>query len=110
MSNCRRITHRSTFKPLAAMLSSPMCSTRKGSSLKATAQGFNFVDIFSSSGRLLERLERGGWLNAPWGLALAPLDFGRFSKVLPIGRFAGTRDTESGSFTAAYDLAPGKAA
>jgi uncharacterized protein (TIGR03118 family) len=83
---------------------------QKGEQFESDGPGIDVVDTFSSSGRLLERLERGGWLNAPWGLALAPLDFGCFSKVLLIGQFAGTRDTESSGFTAACDLAPGKAA
>jgi uncharacterized protein (TIGR03118 family) len=70
--------------------------------------GFGFVDIFSSSGRLLRRLEHGDWLNAPWGVALAPLDFGRFSHDLLIGQFAGGGNTQSSGFIAAYDLATGK--
>jgi uncharacterized protein (TIGR03118 family) len=56
----------------------------------------------------LQRLEHGDWLNAPWGVALAPLDFGRFSHDLLIGQFAGGGDTESSGFIAAYDLATGK--
>jgi len=41
-------------------------------------------------------------------VALAPLDFGRFSHDLLIGQFAGGGDTESSGFIAAYDLATGK--
>jgi uncharacterized protein (TIGR03118 family) len=70
--------------------------------------GLGFVDIYSSSGRLLRRLEQGDWLNAPWGVALAPLDFGRFSHDLLVGQFAGGGDTQSSGFIAAYDLATGK--
>jgi uncharacterized protein (TIGR03118 family) len=70
--------------------------------------GLGFVDIYSSTGRLLRRLEHGDWLNAPWGVALAPLDFGRFSHDLLIGQFAGGGDTQSSGFIAAYDLATGK--
>jgi len=66
------------------------------------------VDIYSSTGRLLRRLEHGDWLNAPWGVALAPLDFGRFSHDLLIGQFAGGGETQSSGFIAAYDLATGK--
>lgn len=67
-----------------------------------------FVDIYSSGGQLLRRLEHGDWLNAPWGVALAPLDFGRFSHDLLIAQFAGGGTTESSGYTAAYDLATGK--
>jgi uncharacterized protein (TIGR03118 family) len=70
--------------------------------------GLRFVDIYTSSGRLLQRLEHGDWLNAPWGVALAPLDFGRFSHDLLIGQFAGGGDTQSSGFIAAYDLTTGK--
>lgn len=49
--------------------------------------GLGFVDAFSPSGRLLMRLEHGGWFNAPWGLTLAPTDFGPFSHKLIVGQF-----------------------
>ena len=70
--------------------------------------GLGFADIYSSTGQLLRRLEHGDWLNAPWGVALAPLDFGAFSHDLLIGQFAGGGDTQSSGFIAAYDLATGK--
>jgi uncharacterized protein (TIGR03118 family) len=55
--------------------------------------GFGFVDVFDSNGNLLRRLASGGRLNAPWGIALAPADFGRFSHYLLIGNFGdGTID------------------
>jgi len=56
----------------------------------------------------VQRLEHGDWLNAPWGVVLAPLDFGRFSHELLIGQFAGGGNTQSSGFIAAYDLATGK--
>lgn len=60
----------------------------EGSGFEAGGPGLGFVDIYSSTGRLLRRLEHGDWLNAPWGVALAPLDFGRFSHDLLMGQFA----------------------
>lgn len=66
------------------------------------------MDIFSSTGQFVRRLQHGDWLNAPWGVALAPLDFGAFSHDLLIGQFAGGGDTQSSGFIAAYDLATGK--
>jgi len=80
----------------------------EGSRFETDGPGLGFVDIYSSTGQLLQRLEHGDWLNAPWGVALAPLDFGRFSHDLLIGQFAGGGDTESSGFIAAYDLATGK--
>jgi len=81
---------------------------QEGSPFEADGPGLGFVDIYTSTGRLLRRLEHGDWLNAPWGVALAPLDFGRFSHDLLIGQFAGGGDTQSSGFIAAYDLATGK--
>ena len=51
-----------------------------------------FVDVFTTAGKLLQRLQNvPGNLSAPWGVALAPQDFGFFSHALLIGnRFAGT--------------------
>jgi uncharacterized protein (TIGR03118 family) len=49
--------------------------------------GLGFVDVFSPRGRLLMRLERGDWFNAPFGLVLAPTDFGSFSHKLLVGQF-----------------------
>ncbi|HEX3436813.1 MAG TPA: TIGR03118 family protein [Pseudacidobacterium sp.] len=79
-----------------------------GNPVETDGPGFGYVDIYSSSGRLLRRLEHGDWLNAPWGVALAPLDFGQFSHDLLIGQFAGGGDTQSSGYIAAYDLATGR--
>jgi uncharacterized protein (TIGR03118 family) len=70
--------------------------------------GRGYVDIFDSAGHLLQRLEHGDWLNFPWGVALAPLDFGRFSHDLLVAQFGAGGDTESAGEIAAYDLATGK--
>jgi uncharacterized protein (TIGR03118 family) len=80
----------------------------EGARFETDGPGLGFVDIYSSTGRLLRRLEHGDWLNAPWGVALAPPDFGRFSHDLLIGQFAGGGNTQSSGFIAAYDLATGK--
>ena len=45
----------------------------EGARFETDGPGLGFVDIFSSTGRLLRRLQHGDWLNAPWGVALAPL-------------------------------------
>ncbi|KWK23171.1 hypothetical protein WT77_17600 [Burkholderia stagnalis] len=49
--------------------------------------GFGLVDVFSPSGQFLQRFATGGPLNAPWGVALAPADFGRFSHAVLVGNF-----------------------
>jgi uncharacterized protein (TIGR03118 family) len=59
-----------------------------------------FVDLFNTRGEMVRRLQAGSWLLAPWGVALAPQDFGFFSHDLLIGnRFGGT--------ISAYDIATG---
>jgi uncharacterized protein (TIGR03118 family) len=50
-------------------------------------QSLGFVDKFDTNGVLLGRVVTRGQLNAPWGLALAPGDFGRFSGDLLVGNF-----------------------
>jgi uncharacterized protein (TIGR03118 family) len=52
-----------------------------------TDHGSGFVDVFDTSGHLLQRLILGNHLNAPWGLALAPGNFGPFSDALLVGNF-----------------------
>jgi uncharacterized protein (TIGR03118 family) len=48
----------------------------------------------------LDRFASGGVLNSPWGVALAPADFGQFSRHLLIGNFGDGRinafDVQSG--------------
>jgi uncharacterized protein (TIGR03118 family) len=49
--------------------------------------GNGFVDVYDTSGNLVTRLISRGDLNSPWGLALAPADFGAFSGDLLVGNF-----------------------
>ena len=49
--------------------------------------GLGYVDVFDLKGNLLLRLQHGRFLNAPWGIAEAPGDFGVFSHRLLIGNF-----------------------
>ncbi len=49
--------------------------------------GLGFVDVFDTNGHLLQRLVSQGQLNAPWGLALAPRNFGAFGGDLLVGNF-----------------------
>ncbi len=79
-----------------------------GDPFETPGPGLGYVDIYSTDGRLLRRLEHGDWLNAPWGVTLAPLDFGRFSHHLLVSNFAAGGTTQSAGFISAYDLATGK--
>ena len=49
--------------------------------------GLGFVDEFSLSGQKIATLVSHGPLNAPWGLAIAPADFGQFKGALLVGNF-----------------------
>jgi uncharacterized protein (TIGR03118 family) len=44
-----------------------------------------FVDIFSEAGVLQKRFTSDSHLNQPWGMALAPANFGAFSNALLVG-------------------------
>jgi len=50
-----------------------------------------FVDVYSESGALVKRFATHGVLNSPWGMTIAPADFGRFSGDLLIGNFGDGR-------------------
>jgi uncharacterized protein (TIGR03118 family) len=60
---------------------------KPGSTDEDHGPGLGFVDVFDVFGNLLLRLKQHISLNAPWGIALAPGDFGPFSHRLLIGNF-----------------------
>jgi uncharacterized protein (TIGR03118 family) len=64
--------------------------------------GNGFVDLFAPDGTLLMRLKHGPWLNSPWGIALAPDNFGKLSGQLLVGNFGSgqiaTFDPDTGNF------------
>jgi uncharacterized protein (TIGR03118 family) len=62
------------------------------------------VDIYNPQGKLLQRLEHGDQLNGPWGIAVAPLDFGHLGHDLLIGQFSGGGNTENSGKIAAFNL------
>jgi len=49
--------------------------------------GNGFLAVFNPDGALVSHLVSHGPLNSPWGLALAPDDFGNFSGKLLVGNF-----------------------
>ena len=69
----------------------------------ANGAGLGLVDVFDTNGQFLSRLiATGKELNAPWGLALAPADFGTLSNTLLVGNFGDGRingyDATTGAF------------
>ena len=81
---------------------------QQGQPLETDGPGLGYVNIFTAKGRLIQRLEHGDWLNAPWGITLAPQDFGAFSHDLLIGQFAGGGTTQGSGTIAIYDLITGQ--
>jgi uncharacterized protein (TIGR03118 family) len=54
---------------------------------EVAGQGLGFVDEFDLTGNFLGRVATRGQLNAPWGMALAPANFGRFGGDPLVGNF-----------------------
>ncbi len=62
--------------------------------------GHGFVDVYDMSGNFVRRAISQGALNSPWGLALAPSQFGAFSGDLLVGNFG---DGDINAFNPATD-------
>src|SRR5438874_5597423 len=60
---------------------------QSGGNDEVAGQGLGFVDEFATDGTFITRVATRGQLNAPWGLAMAPSNFGRFTGDLLIGNF-----------------------
>jgi uncharacterized protein (TIGR03118 family) len=43
--------------------------------------------VYDTAGNMIRRVAAGGALNAPWGLAVAPANFGDFSNALLVANF-----------------------
>ena len=72
---------------LNGMLFVTYAKTQPGSDDERAGQGRGVVDAFATDGTFLGRVASHGRLNAPWGLAWAPADFGRFGGDLLVGNF-----------------------
>ncbi|MBV9610240.1 MAG: TIGR03118 family protein [Acidobacteria bacterium] len=64
--------------------------------------GGGVVDLFDTSGNFVRRIATGGQLEAPWGVAIAPANFGSFGGQLLVGNFGNgwinVFDLASGNF------------
>ncbi len=74
--------------------------------------GHGFVDIFDTNGNFVKRLISHSKLNLPWGVALAPANFGQFSNDLLVGNFGSGRihayDPSTGAFLGTLSDSSGK--
>ena len=59
----------------------------KGTTGPVNALGNGAVSIFDTNGNFVARAATGGNLDSPWGVAIAPADFGIFGGALLIGNF-----------------------
>jgi uncharacterized protein (TIGR03118 family) len=50
-------------------------------------KGLGRVAVFDTEGKLIRTVDDGGLLNAPWGVAYAPANFGAFSNTLLVSNF-----------------------
>ena len=70
---------------------------------EAAGAGLGVVNVFDTNGVFVKRLVgENGKLNAPWGLALAPADYGTLSNALIVGNFGDGKihgyDIDSGRY------------
>ena len=59
----------------------------RGGTDEVDKPGLGYVDVFSNGGVLMQHLIANGPLNAPWGMTMAPKNFGQFSGALLVGNF-----------------------
>jgi uncharacterized protein (TIGR03118 family) len=75
--------------------------------------GRGIVDVFDTTGHFVRRLISHGHLDAPWGMTIAPDDFGKFSGDLLVGNFGNGRihayDATTGAFRGTLKDANSKA-
>jgi uncharacterized protein (TIGR03118 family) len=78
----------------------------------ARGAGNGFVDVYSTDGVLEQRLVQQGVLNAPWGVTIAPSNFGSLSNDLLVGNFGDGQinafDPNSGQFLGQVTLGNGQ--
>lgn len=61
----------------------------KGSCEDTRGAGFGMVSVFTPNGKLVQEfVPIGGWLNAPWGMAWAPANFGTLSNAFLVSNHA----------------------
>jgi uncharacterized protein (TIGR03118 family) len=76
-----------------------------GPSASSAPLGSGFVSIFNMDGTFVRRLATGGKLSSPWGITVAPANFGKFSNDVLIGNF---NDGPTEGFINAFDPTTGK--
>ena len=79
--------------------------TLPGPAASAAPLGWGFVSEFNMDGTFVGRFATGGMLSSPWGIAVAPANFGKYSNDVLIGNF---NDGATEGFINAFDPTTGK--
>jgi uncharacterized protein (TIGR03118 family) len=66
------------------------------------------INVFDTDGHFVKRFATDGTLLNPWGMAVAPPDFGPFSNALLVGNFNGGNASKGPGTIGAYNLATGE--
>ena len=73
-----------------------------GGTEEVKGAGLGVIDAYDTAGAFVARIATGGALNAPWGMAVAPANFGDFSNSLLVANFGDGKinayDAASGAF------------
>jgi uncharacterized protein (TIGR03118 family) len=78
---------------------------------EAVGPGDGYVNLFTTSGKFVERFASRGALDAPWGVVQAPSGFGAFSRDILIGNFGDGKINAyngRGKFLGALETTSGK--
>jgi uncharacterized protein (TIGR03118 family) len=62
-----------------------------GTGEELAGQGLGIVDVYDTDGEFIARVGAHGQLNAPWGMAIAPAEFGKYAGSLLVGNFGDGR-------------------
>jgi uncharacterized protein (TIGR03118 family) len=66
------------------------------------------VNVFDVDGNLTKRLATGGTLHNPWGITLAPSNFGAFSNAVLVGNFNFGNPASAPGVVSAFDPTSGQ--
>jgi len=73
-----------------------------GTAEEVHGQGNGLVDVFNTDGTFVKRLISNGKLNDPWGMVVAPSNFGDFSNDLLVGNVGSGRILAYNAGTGAF--------
>jgi hypothetical protein len=65
------------------------------------------VNVFDTDSHFVKRFATGGTLFNPWGIAVAPADFGKFSNALLVGNFNSGDPMVGPGYISAFDPSTG---